>query len=104
MSEDRRLRVVLILGAVGGAVLSIAFTLLLDVLYADSLGGTWRDAISNDLNTFLSVAYPPDGFVVTVLFLVVILVLALFGALLGSIFSTFVFRLITLLTGETKAH
>jgi hypothetical protein len=104
MSGDRRLRAVLIAGAVCGAILSIAITLLQDVLYADSLGGTWRDAIANDLNSLFSVALPPDGLVVTVLFIVIIAVLALFGALLGAMFSTFVFRLITLLTGETKAH
>ncbi len=48
MQEDRRLKLVLLLGALGGAALSVAIALLMDVLYADSLGGTWRDAIAGD--------------------------------------------------------
>jgi hypothetical protein len=104
MSERRRLKLVLLFGAVGGAILSVVVTLLMDVLYAESLGGTWRDAIAKDLHSMFQVSYPPDGFVVTVLFVVIIAILALFGALLGAMFSTFVFRLITLLTRESQAQ
>ena len=101
MSERRRLRLVLLLGAIGGAILAIPVTLLMDVLYAVSLGGTWRDAIAKDMESLFSVFLSPDGFVVTVLFILIIAILALFGALLGAMFSTFVFRLLELLTRET---
>jgi hypothetical protein len=101
MSERRRLRFVLLLGAIGGAILAITITLLMDVLYAESLGGTWRDAIAKDMESLFSVSLSPDGFVVTVLFILIIAILALFGALLGAMFSTFVFRLLELLTRET---
>lgn len=101
MSERRRLRIVLIFGAIVGAILAITVTLLMDVLYAESLGGTWRDAIAKDLGSLFSATYSPDSFVVTVLFILIIAILALFGALLGSIFSTFVYRLLELLTRES---
>lgn len=101
MSERRRLRIVLLFGAIAGAILAITVTLLMDVLYAESLGGTWRDAIARDLESLFSVSFSPDGFVVTAVFIVIIAILALFGALLGSIFSTFVFRLLELLTRES---
>jgi hypothetical protein len=104
MPGDRRLKVVLLVGAVGGAVMSIAITLLMDVLYAESLGGTWRDAIAKDLQSLFSVSYSPDGFIVTAFFIVIIVILAGFGALLGAMFSTFVYRLIALLTRESEAR
>jgi hypothetical protein len=103
MSERRRLRIVLLFGAIVGAILSVVVTLLMDVLYAESLGGTWRDAISRDMESLFSVSFSPDSFVVTVLFILIIAILALFGALLGSIFSTFVYRLLELLTRESTA-
>lgn len=102
MSEDRRFRLVLLLGAIGGAALAVAITLLLDVLYADALGGTWRDAIAKDMETFFSVSLQPEGFAVTVLFLLIIAILGLFGAFMGSLFSVFVFKFIELLTREPK--
>jgi hypothetical protein len=104
MSERGRLRFVLLLGAIGGAILAVTVTLLMDVFYAESLGGTWRDAIAMDMASLFSVSLSPDGFVVTVLFILIIAILALFGALLGAMFSTFVFRLLELLTRETPAR
>ncbi len=102
MPEDRRFRLVLLCGAIGGALLAVAVSLLLDVLYADALGGTWRDAIAKDMETFLSLSLPPGGAVVTLLFILILAVLSLFGAFMGSIFSLFVFKFIELLTREGK--
>jgi len=102
MSGERAFRVVLIVGAAGGAALAVAITLLLDVLYADALGGTWRDAIAKDAETFFSVSLDPGGFAVTLLYLAIILVLGLFGAFMGSLFSVLVYRFIELLTREGR--
>lgn len=100
MQEDRKLKLVLLLGALGGAALSVAIALLMDVLYADSLGGTWRDAIAGDAEKLFSVSLSPEGLVVTLLFIVILAILGAFGALMGMMFSVFVFKLIGLLTGE----
>lgn len=102
MAGEKKFKVALIFGAVVGAVMAVAISLLLDVLYADALNGTWRDAISKDLHSFLSVDLPPDSFTVTVLFLVVLAIMGLFGAFLGAMFSVIVFRFIDLLTREGK--
>ena len=100
MQEDKKLKLVLLLGALGGAALSVAIALLMDVLYADSLGGTWRDAIAGDAEKLFSVSLSPEGLVVTVLFTFILAVLGAFGALMGMMFSVFVFKLIGLLTRE----
>lgn len=102
MAGEKKFRVALVLGAVCGAVMAVAISLLLDVLYADALKGTWRDAISKDLESFFSVNLSPDSFAVTVLFLIILAILGLFGAFMGSMFSVIVFRFIELLTREHK--
>jgi hypothetical protein len=102
MAGERKFRLALILGAVCGAVMAVAISLLLDVLYADALKGTWRDAISKDLDSFFSVSLPPDSLAVGALFLIILAILGLFGAFMGAMFSVIVFRFIDLLTREEK--
>jgi hypothetical protein len=92
MDERRRLRRFLFAGVILGACLSIGISLLLDPLYSDSLGGTWRDAIVKDLETFLSLSVSKDSPLVTLIFLLILSILGLFGALMGLIFSLFVYK------------
>lgn len=100
MRRRRRLKRFLIAGAVAGAILTIAISLFMDVLYADVLGGTWRDAIVKDLMTFFSVSVSSGSFVVTVTFLFILLVLGSFGAAAGVMFTVFVYRFLELLLKE----
>ena len=104
MPENKGLKAVMLVGAAIGAILSVTFTVLMDVLYADSLGGTWRDAIVNDMHSLFSVSYDPHSFVVTLLYILIILILALFGALLGALFTTFSYKFLSLLTRESGSR
>jgi len=104
MPENKGLKTVLLVGASIGAILSVTFTVLMDALYADSLGGTWRDAIVHDMHSMFSVTYAPDSFVVTVLYILIILLLALFGALMGALFTTFAYKFLSLLTRESGSR
>ncbi len=79
-------------GAIIGGLFSLTITLLMDTLYADTFQGTWRDAIAKDLNTLLSLGVSSDSFLVTIFFLIVLAILAGFGAFMGFIFSFFLYR------------
>jgi|Deesub1362A_J573_1020465.scaffolds.fasta_scaffold00183_53 hypothetical protein len=103
MDEQRKLKRIIYLGAAIGAVLSITISLLLDVLYADALQGTWRDAIVHDLDTFLSLSVGRDSFLVTTVFIIILSVLGLFGAFMGMIFSFFVYKFFSFLLRDDKA-
>lgn len=92
MSEERRLKRILIVGAVVGGVLAVTVSLLLDVLFADSLNGTWRDAIVLDLNNFLKLDVTVNSPIVFIVFGIILLVLAGFGAIMGVIFTFFMIR------------
>ncbi len=90
----------LLCGAVSGGILSLAISLMMDSIFADSLQGTWRDAIAKDLNTFFSLGVSSASFIVYTVFFFVLGILAAFGALLGFIFSFFLYKLFELLGGS----
>ena len=97
MGADRKLKRLLMAGAAAGAAMTVVITLLMDVLYADALGGTWRQAIAKDLHTFFSIAVPEGSLLVTAIFLVILLLLGSFGALMGLIFAFFVYSFLEFL-------
>lgn len=99
-AEQRRLKKFLTAGALLGAFFSIGVSLLMDPLYSDALGGTWRDAIVSDLQNFLSISAGKDSFLVTVVFVIILTVLGVFGAFMGLIFTFFVYRFFHLLVRE----
>lgn len=86
-----------IIGAVIGAMVTIGISIMMDVLYASALGGTWRDAIALDLKRVFSVALPPTGVIVTALFGVILLLLGAVGALFGMVFVLLMGRFMRLL-------
>lgn len=92
MEDQRRAKRILLAGAIVGAIISVAVSLLMDTIYADSLQGTWRDAIAKDLNTFLSLGVSSGSIIVNIVFIFVLGLLAAFGALLGFIFSFFLYK------------
>jgi hypothetical protein len=98
--EQRRLKKFLTAGALLGAFFSIGVSLLMDPLYSDALGGTWRDAIVGDLQNFLSISVGKESFLVTVVFIFILTILGVFGALMGLIFTFFVYRFFHLLVKE----
>jgi len=100
MEDQRRAKKILLAGAIVGGIISVAVSLLMDTIYADSLQGTWRDAIAKDLNTFLSLGLSSGSIIVNVVFIFVLGVLAAFGAFLGFIFSFFLYKFFGFLSNK----
>ena len=98
MEDQRRAKKILLAGAIVGGIISVAVSLLMDTVYADSLQGTWRDAIAKDLNTFLSLGVSSGSIIVNIVFIFVLGLLAAFGALLGFIFSFFLYKFFSFLS------
>jgi len=87
----------IIVGAVLGALASLAVTLLMDILYAEALQGTWRDAIAKDLNRLFHATLTPDSVLVYLAYLVIIVILMAIGAFMGMFFALIVHRFLKLL-------
>ena len=96
-SKSKRKRIVVIIGASAGAILSLVTSLLMDLLFADSLQGTWREAIVNDLENVFSITMAPDSVVVYLLFILVMVFLSLIGAGIGAFFALIVYKFISFL-------
>jgi len=100
MEDRRRAKKFLLFGAILGGLLSIVISILMDVLFADALKGTWRDAIAKDLNTYLSLGVDAHSIIVNIVFLIVLAILAAFGAFMGFIFSFFLYKFFSFLTSK----
>ena len=100
MEDRRRAKKFLLFGAILGGLLSVAISVLMDVLFADALKGTWRDAIAKDLNTYLSLGVDAHSIIVNIVFLIVLAILAAFGAFMGFIFSFFLYKFFSFLTSK----
>ncbi|MDA8168589.1 MAG: hypothetical protein M0Z59_02690 [Nitrospiraceae bacterium] len=100
MDDARRLKGFLIAGAAAGAVLGVGIALSMDFLYAGAMGGSWRQSIVRDLNTFLSIHVGENSLLVLVIFLLILGVLGMFGAVLGLIFSFFVYKFFDMLVSK----
>jgi hypothetical protein len=100
MTDKSKARKFLLAGAILGGIFSLALSLLMDTMYADSFQGTWRDAIAKDLNTYFSLEVSTDSAVVYIVFFFVLAILTSFGAFLGFIFSFFMYKFFSLLTGK----
>ena len=98
MENRARARKFLLAGAIAGGILSLSISLLMDTLFADSLQGTWRDAIAKDLNHLFSMGVTSGSIVVYILFVVVLGLLTAFGAFMGFIFSFFLYKFFSFLT------
>ncbi|MBI5100886.1 MAG: hypothetical protein HZB33_03470 [Nitrospirae bacterium] len=85
-------------GAVVGGIISLAIALLMDTMYADTLQGTWRDAIAKDLNTFLSLGLSSGSVIVYLFFFFILGLLTAFGSLMGFIFSFFLYKFFGMLS------
>jgi hypothetical protein len=99
MQDDRRLKRYLLVGAIIGGLMSVAISLLMDTLFADSLNGTWRDAIVSDLNNFFKVQVATSSPLVFIVLGVILLVLGGFGAFMGIIFTFFIYKFFSFLKG-----
>lgn len=92
-----RLKPFVLAGASAGAALAIVIALLMDTLYPDSMGGSWRQAIAGDFSTFFSIRTTPESLLVTAVFLLILMALGVFGAAVGLVFSLFAYKFFGLL-------
>ncbi len=83
--RDTGLKKAIIIGALCGALISLASAISMDYVFSDSLQGTWRDAAIKDVTKMFGPAYGQNYFVVTLVLIFVMGFLAAFGALLGVI-------------------
>ncbi len=97
MENKSRARKFLFGGAIIGGLMSLTISLLMDTMYGESMQGTWRDAIAADLNNIMSLGVSSTSMVVTMAFIVILAVLAAFGAFMGFIFSFFLYKFFELL-------
>lgn len=100
MSETRKAKRFLLAGAIIGAIIGLSITLLMDVFYADTLQGTWHDAIAKDLNNLFSLDVTSESMIVHVVFIFVLAILSAFGAFMGFIFSFFVYKFFSFLSSR----
>lgn len=100
MDEQRRAKKFLLGGAIVGGIMSLSISLMMDMLFADSLQGTWRDAIAKDLNTIFSLGVSSKSIIVSLVFVVILAILSAFGAFLGYIFSFFLYKFFGLLSRQ----
>jgi hypothetical protein len=96
-TKRRRTKNLVVGGAILGAVLTIVISLLMDVIYAEALHGTWRDAIVNDLRNLFHIDLSPDSIVVYALFGIVLLFLSSIGAAIGVVFVFIIGRFLSYL-------
>ncbi len=81
---DKGLKKAIIIGAVAGAVITLAIALSMDLLIPDALQGTWREAAAKDVTRMFGPSCGQNSFAVMLMLTLVMGFLAGFGALLGA--------------------
>jgi len=82
--SDKGLKKALIIGAVAGAVITLAIALSMDLFFSDTLQGTWRDAAAKDVTKMFGPEWGRNSFAVMSVLGLVMAFLGVFGALLGA--------------------
>jgi len=81
---DKGLKKAVILGAVIGALITLAIALSMDLFMSDSLQGTWWDAAAKDVTKMFGPSCGQNSFAVLLVLVLVMGFLAGFGAMLGA--------------------
>ena len=100
MDERKRAKKFLLGGAIVGGIMSLSISLMMDMLFADSLQGTWKDAIAKDLNTIFPLGVSSESIIVGLAFIFILAILSAFGAFMGFIFSFFLYKFFGLLSRQ----
>ncbi len=82
--SERGLKKAVIIGAVIGALISLGAALSMDIVFSNTLQGTWWDAAAKDVTTMFGPACGKNYFAVTLVLVIVMGFLAAFGAILGA--------------------
>ncbi|BAU23686.1 hypothetical protein THC_1318 [Caldimicrobium thiodismutans] len=80
------------LGFIIGFILGIAVAFMLDFAFRDTLGGTWFDAVSQDLSRIMKKEISKDSPLVFIGVTSVIMFIGLIGGILGGIAAKIVFE------------
>jgi hypothetical protein len=81
---DKGLKKAVILGAVIGALITLAIALSMDLFMSDAFQGTWRDAAAKDVTKMFGPSCGQNSFAVLLVLVLVMGFLAGFGAMLGA--------------------
>ncbi len=79
------------LGFFVGFVFGIAVAFMMDFAFRDYFGGTWFDAVSQDLSRLLGKPVPKDSTLVLIGTTMVIMFIGLIGGLLGGVAGKLIF-------------
>ncbi len=82
--SERGLKKAVIIGAVIGALISLGAALSMDIVFSNTLQGTWWDAAAKDVTKMFGPACGKNYFAVTLVLVIVMGFLAAFGAILGA--------------------
>jgi hypothetical protein len=82
--SDKGLRKAVLIGAIVGALVTLAIALSMDLFFADTLQGSWRDAAVKDVTRMFGPACGQNVFAVMLVLAVVMAFLAGFGAVMGA--------------------
>ena len=84
MSEKNGLKKAVLIGALLGGLITLGIALSMDLFFADSLQGTWRDAAAKDVTRMFGPTCGQNALAVYSVLIVVMGFLAGFGAMLGA--------------------
>jgi hypothetical protein len=82
--SDKGLKKAVLIGAIIGAVVTLGIALSMDLFFADTFQGSWRDAAAKDVTRMFGPACGQNAFAVALVLVVVMSFLAGFGALMGA--------------------
>jgi hypothetical protein len=82
--SDKGLKKAVLIGAALGGLATLGIALSMDLFFADTLQGTWRDAAAKDVTKMFGPACGQNVFAVMFVLVLVMAFLAAFGALLGA--------------------
>lgn len=85
------------LGFIIGFILGIAVAFMLDFAFRDTLGGTWFDAVSQDLSRIMKKEISKDSPLVFIGVTSVIMFIGLIGGILGGVAAKIVFEFLNTL-------
>lgn len=95
--SDKGLKKTIIIGAIIGALVTLASALAMDYVLSSSLQGTWRDAAAKDVTRMFGPSCGQNWFAVTLMLVTVMGFLAAFGAVLGVIGGVIINRFFRML-------
>ena len=90
------------IGMTAGAILGLLVSLSMDFVMGPSLGGSWNQAVANDMNKLFNTSFSTTHIAVFAGVIIVIALISCFGAVMGGICGVIIVKAFSMLTGEKK--